>query len=295
MTSTAHIPKREGGLRIDGCVKSTKPDIPLVTAVTVVLNGERYLEQTICSVLDQGYANVEYLILDGGSTDDTLNIIRRHEDRIDYWVSEPDAGIYDAMNKGLVLAKGELVVLINADDYFEPDAFQRVVDTYREFGHDAIIYGHTRLLQEDLGLEYILPAHEEHWKGMGFTHSAMFVPRKVYQQLGEYDCRYTLAADYDLLLRALRAGVQTRPVDAVLNNYRNTGLSASNLARVLGEMRIINRKHYSLLSATHLKFLLLRYAKSMLLIGLQKLIGLCGPVPLQAAKRLYTKIFFARK
>lgn len=287
--------KTAGGLRSRGVEKATSPAAPLVTVITVVLNGARHLEQTIRSVLDQGYADIEYLILDGGSTDGTLEIISRYEDQIDYWVSEPDAGIYDAMNKGLALARGELIVLINADDYFEPNAFQQVVAVFRGSDRNAIIYGHTRLHQEDLGLEYILPAHEQHWKGMGFTHSAMFVPRAVYRKLGGYDCRYTLAADYDFLLRALRDGVPTRPVDAVLNNYRNTGLSASNLARVLGEMRVINRKHFSLFSVAHLKFLLLRYAKSMLLIGMQKLVGLCGPGPLQAAKRLYTKIFFARR
>jgi glycosyltransferase involved in cell wall biosynthesis len=285
----------EGGLRTAGKVKSTEPEAPMVTVITVVLNGAKHLEQTISNVLEQGYPNIEYLILDGGSTDDTLEIIRSFEARIDYWLSAPDAGIYDAMNKGLDLAKGELIVLVNSDDYFEPDALQKVIDVYRESNRNGIIYGHTRILQEDLGLDYIMTAHEEHWKGMGFTHSAMFVPRAVYQQLGGYDCRYTLAADYDFLLRALQAGIPTKPVDAVLNNYRNTGLSASNLAHTLGEMRVINRNHYSWCSAAHLKFLLLRYAKSMLLIELQKLVGLLGPGPLRAAKRLYTKIFFARR
>jgi glycosyltransferase involved in cell wall biosynthesis len=295
MMIQAHLEKNEGGLRVLGTVKNSLHNQPLVTVITVVLNGALHLEQTICSVLGQGYDNLEYLVLDGGSTDGSLEIIKGYEKQIDYWRSEPDSGIYDAMNKGLALAKGELIVLVNADDYFEPGAVEKVVTTYREADRDTIIYGHTRILQEDLGLSYIMTAHENHWKGMGFTHSAMFVPRTVYQRLGGYNCRYTLAADYDFLLQALREGIPIRLVDAVLNNYRNTGLSASNLARVLGEMRIINRKHFSTLSLSHIKFLLLRYTKSMLLIWLQKLVGLCGPGPILAVKRFYTNIFFARK
>jgi glycosyltransferase involved in cell wall biosynthesis len=295
MTHPAHPKKMEGGLRTGGTVKSSLANQPLVTVITVVLNGAQHLEQTICSVIEQSYANIEYLILDGGSTDATLEIIKSYADRIDYWVSEPDRGIYDAMNKGTALARGDLIALLNADDYYEQEAVQKVVDSFRAAPRQCIIYGHTRILQEDLGLDYIMTAHTDHWKGMGFSHSAMFVSRGAYARLGEYDRRYSLAADYDFLLRALKAGIPMCPVDAVLSNYRNTGMSASNLARVLGEMRLISRAHFPFCSAEHLKFLLLRYAKSMLLMGLQRLIGFCGAGPLRAAKRLYTKIFFAHR
>lgn len=287
--------KMEGGLRTRGEGKRSTPESPLVTVITVTLNGQKHLEQTIRSVIDQNYDNIEYLILDGGSTDGTLDIIRKFEGRIDYWLSEPDRGIYDAMNKGIGLARGELIALLNADDFYEPAALQKVAATYRAAPGECIVYGHTRILQEDLGLDYIMTAHTDHWKGMGFSHSAMFAHRAVYDRLGGYDCRYTLAADYDFLLRALKAGIPMRPVDAVLSNYRNTGMSASNLGLVLGEMRTISRKHFGLFSAHHIKFLLLRYAKSMLLMGLLKLVGLCGASTLKNAKRIYTKIFFARR
>jgi len=295
MTTPEARNRIDGGLRTLGTLKDSLPNTPLVTIITVVLNGALHLEQTIRSVIEQSYANIEYLILDGGSTDATLEIIKRYADRIDYWVSEPDRGIYDAMNKGTSLARGDLIALLNADDYYEQEAVQNVVASFRAAPRECIIYGHTRILQEDLGLDYIMTAHTDHWKGMGFSHSAMFVSKGAYDRLGGYDRRYSLAADYDFLLRAIQAGVPMRPVDAVLSNYRNTGMSASNLTKVLGEMRLISRAHYSFCSAEHLKFLLLRFGKSMLLMGLQRLIGLGGAGPLRAAKRLYTKIFFAHR
>jgi glycosyltransferase involved in cell wall biosynthesis len=295
MTHPGHPKKNEGGLRTRGSVKNSWPHQPLVTVITVVLNGAKHLEETIRSVLEQGYENLEYLILDGGSTDGTLEIIHRYENQLDYWVSEPDAGIYDAMNKGLALARGELIALLNSDDFYEPEAIQKIITAFTSDPDAGIYSGHTRILQEDLGLDYISTAHEDHWKGMGFSHSAMFVSRKVYEQIGTYNCRFALAADYDFLLRALEARHRSKLVDAVISNYRNTGTSASNLPLVLNEMLIISRNYYSLWSSAHIKFLLLRYAKSMLLILAQKLVGPVCPELLQSAKRLYTKIFFARK
>ena len=121
--------KREGGLRTKGYFKrsydeasalSDNSPLPLVTIITVVFNGEKYLQQTIQSVINQTYDNVEYVVIDGGSTDGTVDIIRKYEDKIDYWVSEPDQGIYDAMNKGIQLAGGEIVGLINSDDCYHP-------------------------------------------------------------------------------------------------------------------------------------------------------------------------------
>src|ERR1700742_4639960 len=108
----------QGGLRLKGIKKQSEIDNPLVSVVTVVYNGAKHLEQTINSVLNQSHKNVEYIIIDGGSTDGTLDIIKRYEDKIDYWQSERDGGIYFAMNKGVSLAKGELIGILNADDFY---------------------------------------------------------------------------------------------------------------------------------------------------------------------------------
>lgn len=287
--------KMESGLRFRGKVKSSTPEHPLVTVITVVLNGADHLEQTIRSVLDQSYGNIEYIIIDGGSTDATLDIVRKYEDRIDYWVSEPDRGIYDAMNKGIALACGELIGLLNADDYYVKEGVASAITEYLRHGMPGIYFGHTYLIQDDLGLRYPYLARTNHWKGMGFFHPAMFSHRQVYHDIGKYDLTYRLAADYDFILRALDHDVGLFPINAFIVNYRNTGLSASNLADSLNEIRRINRKHFGFLSLDHFKFLLI-YVKSMLLILLQPLIRrTAGEETLLKLKYLYTRIFLSKK
>ena len=100
---------------------------PLVSIVTIVYNGEKHLEQTIQSVLNQTYSNIEYIIIDGGSKDNTINIIEKYSDRLAYWISEKDNGISDAFNKGIAKSTGEIVGLINADDWYDFDAIKHVV------------------------------------------------------------------------------------------------------------------------------------------------------------------------
>lgn len=131
-----------GGLRTKGITKSSRPGEPLISVVTVVYNGAETLEQTIRSVLGQTYCNVEYVIIDGGSTDGTLDIIRKYEDKIDWWQSGPDGGIYDAMNKGISLATGDFLIFLGADDVLlHPSTLgrcaRRMTDTCANYYGDA--------------------------------------------------------------------------------------------------------------------------------------------------------------
>src|SRR6266542_5471148 len=110
--------KAEGGRRLHGARKASRPGLPLVSVITVVFNRARHIEETIRAVLAQSYPNVEYIVIDGGSTDGTIEIIRRYDDRIDYWISERDAGVYDAMNKAVSLVSDPdaYVLFANAGD-----------------------------------------------------------------------------------------------------------------------------------------------------------------------------------
>ena len=122
--------KNEGGLRTKGYLKESLKGKPLITVVTVVYNGEKFIEETILSVINQTYDNVEYIIMDGGSTDETINILKKYEEYIDYWVSEKDAGMYDALHKGFKLGNGSIYSWINSDDIYEQGALKIVADTF---------------------------------------------------------------------------------------------------------------------------------------------------------------------
>src|SRR5690349_11081866 len=111
---------------------------PLVSIITIVYNGEKHLEQTIQSVLSQTYSNIEYIIIDGGSVDNSISIIKKYNNRLAYWISEKDSGISDAFNKGIAKARGEIIGLINADDWYETDAVEKVVAL---IGNHDVAYG----------------------------------------------------------------------------------------------------------------------------------------------------------
>ena len=125
--------KGEGGLRTKGYFKKPYEDKPLISIITVVYNGEKYLEETIQSVINQTYDNVEYIIIDGGSTDGTVDIIKKYEDQIDYWVSEKDTGMYNALNKGFSCAQGDYLGWLNADDTLFPNAFKDINTVFKSF------------------------------------------------------------------------------------------------------------------------------------------------------------------
>jgi glycosyltransferase involved in cell wall biosynthesis len=205
----------EGGLRTKGYFKqsyretsevSEKFAVPLVTIITVVFNGEKHLEQTIQSVISQTYDNVEYIIIDGGSTDGTVDIIRKYEEVIDYWVSEPDAGISDAMNKGISLATGILINHLHAGDKFAADTtLSSVVSSYNSegwrwcFGNqllrsptDNAIVGcfcPPKFSQKLLHIVNTIP------------HPTVFSERALIEEVNGFDNNYKCAMDYHLWLR----------------------------------------------------------------------------------------------
>jgi glycosyltransferase involved in cell wall biosynthesis len=289
------IRKMEGGLWQTGMRKETAAKRPLISVVTVVFNGEAHLEETIVSVLRQDYDNIEYLIVDGGSTDGTLDILEKYADRIDYWVSEPDGGIYDAMNKGLKLAGGELIGLLNADDFYQPGALEKVAESYRKEGVQGIYYGDNFVLQEDLGLKYRFRATLRYWLGMPMCHQAMFVHRDVYAKLGGYSTSYRFAGDYDFLLRAVAANTGFVHVSRYLVSYRNTGLTSAHYTSSLAEAKRINRAYCGALSRRHFAYLL-SYGKTLTLHFLQKiLLVLCGEKVLNRFRLLYMKKIIVKK
>jgi glycosyltransferase involved in cell wall biosynthesis len=217
----------EGGLRTQGYFKDGLGGKPLFTIVTVVYNGEQFLEETILSVINQTYDNVEYIIIDGGSNDGTLNIIRKYERLIDYWVSEKDSGIYDAMNKGISLSKGELVGLINADDFYDLNAIELVSESFIESEAD-IIFGTKRLINEELDLyrDIVIEAPSSLESVLLHSvHPTVFVKKAVYERMN-FCLDYRVSADYKFMLDSYLSGVTFCKIPKVLACMRMGGISS---------------------------------------------------------------------
>jgi glycosyltransferase involved in cell wall biosynthesis len=232
-----------GGLRTRGGRRESSPERPLISVVTVVRNGEAHLERAIRSVLDQSYDNVEYIVIDGGSTDSTLDMIRKYDDQIDCWVSEPDRGIYDAMNKGIALATGELIGLLNSDDDYLPDALSEVARAWEASpGKDVVITGRWNVLfdNKDLGIT-LSPSLKFH--SLRICHQATFIPKWVYEAHGMYDTKYRYSADLEMAVRLHASGVPFLLLDSTLVNYRAFGASGMNFHRTGKEQSDILRRY----------------------------------------------------
>lgn len=206
--------------------ESSEKLMPLVSIITVVYNGDEFLEDTIQSVLSQNYENIEYIIIDGGSTDGTLDVINKYEDKIAYWISEPDNGIYDAMNKGIRVATGSLVGIINADDYYLPSAINTVVKQVRSSNAD-IFYGRLNEIDRFSSVVTKKLKIQNDWKlylRMCIAHPATFVNRNVYEG-NLFPTKYRIAGDYYLLLKAKLRKKKFERVDSLLVYMREGGIS----------------------------------------------------------------------
>ncbi len=172
----------------------------LVSIITVSYNAAATIEETILSVINQDYDNIEYIIIDGGSTDGTLDIIRKYEDKIAYCVSEKDYGLYHAMNKGIEYANGEIIGMINADDYYYDGAVSKMVHAFK----DKTLNQYVFFGDMQYGNILVPGWRPKAIKRSAFgTHPSMFVPRAVYAAVGVYKLQYKILSDYDFMYRRL--------------------------------------------------------------------------------------------
>jgi glycosyltransferase involved in cell wall biosynthesis len=235
---------------------------PKISIITPSLNQAPFLERTIRSVLDQAYDNVEYIVIDGGSTDGSVDIIRRYQHRIAHWQSEPDCGQANAINKGLRLATGEWIAWQNSDDVYFPGAFQGLARAARRNPDAALLIGDIALIDEGdrvlRDVRYVRPTYRSLLaEGMVLTNQAAFWRRHAHQDLGFLDESFVCGFDYDWFLRltqrypAAHAGEiwgglrlhgrtkSSRIPEVFAEEYRHirTGREAGRLARHAYELR----------------------------------------------------------
>jgi glycosyltransferase involved in cell wall biosynthesis len=213
---------------------------PLVSIITIVFNGEMYLEQTINSVLQQTYSNIEYIIIDGGSTDNSVDIIKKYRHRLSYWTSEPDNGISDAFNKGISKAAGEIIGLINADDWYEPGAVEKVVSAIK--GYD-VAYGNIAYWKNEKKQMITYGRDDFLIHEMSVNHPTVFVKRDCYEKYGFFDTAYKFAMDYDFVLRLKINHCRFVYLPSVLANMRWEGTSDRHWYKACKEALQIKNKY----------------------------------------------------
>lgn len=203
--------------------------LPFFTIITVCYNSEKTIARTIESVVNQTDNDLEYILVDGKSTDDTLKIIESYasKDPRIMVISEPDRGIYDAMNKGISQASGTLIGIVNSDDYYELDALEQMKIAYQGEKYE-ILYGMQRNIMPDGRINSIVFYHHDFMNDNMICHPTCFITRKLYEDLGKYSLEYKASSDYDFMLNMSRnPQVIFTPVYHIISNFSYGGMSGS--------------------------------------------------------------------
>ena len=252
MIDVAHqapsITRLEGGLRIQGMFNNKSASgKPLVTVVTVVRNGKEHLENAIQSVLSQTYDNIEYIIVDGGSTDGTIDIIKKYDDSIDFWISEPDKGIGDAFNKGIIASHGVIIGLLNSDDWYSPNHLEQGVHALINSEED-FVFGDLLFYDASGTVLYRIRGNPNyacviHSKMPELSHPTVLAKRTAYENTGLFDIQYRYAMDYEWFLRLHTRGGKGIYVQDMVGHMRLGGLSDFSYIKALREVRDIAVKY----------------------------------------------------
>ncbi len=218
-------------------------DKPVVSIITVVRNGVRQIEKTIVSVLRQTYGNIEYIVIDGGSTDGTIDVIRRYENKIAYWVSEPDKGISDAFNKGITAARGEFIALLNADDWMSEDQIEQGVHALQNSSADYV-FGDLLFHDETGTILYRINGDPDYGRTIRskmpeLCHPTVLVRKSAYDRFGLFDTRYRYAMDYEWALRLHVRGARGKYVQQIVGHMGLGGASDASFRKAILEVRDI--------------------------------------------------------
>lgn len=231
-----------------------------ISVVTVCYNIVQDIEKTILSVLSQTYPDIEYIVIDGGSVDGTLDVIKRYKDRISYYVSEPDGGIYDAMNKGIRAATGEWINFLNAGDRFYnsrsvEDVFSNNISEEMDvvYGYQVHSYSYGKFVRKRLPLSFF-------YKGMPFGHESCFVRACEMKSKG-FDTSYRIAADYDFFFRLYISGKKFMPVNVLVVDFESMNGVSSSMKTALLAFRESSMVNGNIVTAQYKKGVLTLYIR----------------------------------
>lgn len=203
---------------------------PKLTIITVTYNAERFLEPTIQSIAAQTYPSIEYIVVDGGSKDGTVDIIKKHSDVVSQWVSEPDNGLYDAMNKGMQMATGDYIMVMNAGDLL--DAPDTITQTFANCNGEDVLYGDTKIIDSNyqfVGMRHFTPPENLSWRsfqqGMVVCHQSILSKKEITPQ---YDLNYKIAADIEWAIRLLKNAKSSKNAHVIITQFMQDGVSTQH-------------------------------------------------------------------
>lgn len=255
-----------GGLQIKGLYKNSFTNMPLISIITPVYNGGKFIRETIESIINQSYSNVEYIIIDGNSNDNTLSIIKEYDEQVDLWISEPDHGMYDAINKGFQLARGDIIAWLNADDLYLPGSLNIVANVFLKDENIQWLTGINSHIDEDSNLinvscpKYYFKSFisKGYYRGdlLGFIQQESTFFRKSLLQKTNISKDLKLAADYDLWIKfSHHAKLYT--IKTILSSFRiHTGQQSEQIDEYYKECTSVS----SNLKIKFLKYLLIPFS-----------------------------------
>lgn len=219
----------------------------LISVITINFNGAGHIEKTIKSVLEQSCDDIQYIVIDGGSTDGSLEIINRYSNNIHYLISEADGGIADAMNKGIRQATGDYLVFLHADDVFTSSTSIAEACKYINHSHSIIacdiFYGQKKPRYSSRGFNFWINFKT------GLMHQGVLCPRTIFEQIGEFDTQFRIAMDYDFFLRAYRHEIPLVNCPVILSTMGDAGISSQkdwpSLLERFGEEKKVHQKNCS--------------------------------------------------
>ena len=248
---------------------------PLISIITVVFNAEEFLEETILSILNQDYKNIEFIIIDGKSTDLTLDVIKKYHDKIDILVSEEDKGIYDAMNKGIGLANGEWLNFLNAGDlFFGNDVLTKVFEKKRTDA--AFLYGKVDYYSIENGSNQTLGKKvsiRDFQTSFPICHQSMFFNKEIFNYFGRYDLNYKVTADYDLVIKIFKdRAVKKVYIDSVISKFLIDGFGFNNSFQGHWERVKIADNHFNFFIRIISRFRFLLTSFRLIVISILKIL-----------------------